>query len=196
MSSALRCLMVALSAFILFVGTLHAHEFLSHRHAGITLRTGDGGMVNLDMMLTLHLSGQRGILLQQRFDLDRDGRFSEVETMVAADELLGEAMGGLSIRCEQRVIKPIQTRQKMHRKDNQTVVLAVLLTYVATSECGNRIGIFSADGGQRKGLESIEMVVGALPPLTLQKNRRSRFILKPGKAKVIKWRFDGLRRPK
>ena len=71
----------------------------SRRHAAVTFRAVKGGTVALDAMVTLHLSGRRAVGVQQRFDIDRDGRFSEIESVLVSNEVKGESMGGVTFKC-------------------------------------------------------------------------------------------------
>ena len=165
--------------------TAHAHDYVSHRHAAATFRSLEIGALGLDMMLTLQLTGRRAVLLQQRFDLNRDGHYSEVEALLVAAELRSEALGGLQYQCSGVALKPKEVKQKVHRRSPTSVVIAFLLTYDVPKTCGPQMVVESPSKSQRKGLENLAFVVAAIPPLKIDKKRQVRFTLMPGQQRTL-----------
>lgn len=162
-----------------------AHDYISHRHAAATFRTDKDQAVVFDMMLTLQLTGRRALLLQERFDLNRDGRFSEVEALLVAAEVRSEAFGGLNYQCSDVQLKPKAVKQKVHRRSSASVTIAFLLSYEVPTECAHRIVVQSPRNGQRKGLENVAFMVSAMPPLQIDNKRQLRFTLRPDQQRKL-----------
>ena len=179
MSSLRLCLMIqcvaALSATV-----VHGHESLSHRHAASTFRLVNGDALEMDTMVTLQLTGRRALLIQQRFDLDRDGRFSKVESTMLGAELQRETIGGLTFQCAGKSLVIKSVKHKVHRKGSQSVVSAFLLSFDVPQVCMKGLQVIAEPKAQRKGLENLDLIVATIPPLNVNQKRQIRLTLKPG----------------
>lgn len=166
--------------------SVHAHGNLSHRHGGGTFRVQEGGHRTLDLMLTLSLVGPRATHIISRFDLNRDGQFSERETLLFQRELKNELEGGLFLRCVgSQPIKPTEIQYKSSQKDRRTLLFAGLFTYTLPNECAHLI-FEAAAGAQRKGLEALKVQLSAYPPIQIGGAQRMSFELMPGSASVVR----------
>lgn len=162
-----------------------AHGNLSHRHAVGTLRIEQDGAYTFDLMLTLSLVGPRANLISARFDLNRDGEFSNRETSLFTKELHKEMIGGLEIYCSPN--KPLvaqDVKYKANQKNRRSIVVAGLMQFVLEKPC-SALTLVSRKGNQRKGLETLKVMLSAYPPLTLDDAPRVQFELKPGKSQQL-----------
>lgn len=164
---------------------VQAHGNLSHRHAAGTLRIDRDGNQTLDLMFTLSLVGPRANLITARFDLNRDGQFSNQETRLFAKELNKEMLGGLQLSCvPAHPLSAKDIQYKANQKNPRSVVVAGLMKFSLGQQCP-QLTISSPRGAQRKGLENLKVLLSAYPPVTLDDTNRIQFELKPGESKQI-----------
>ena len=164
---------------------MFAHGNLSHRHAAGTFRIESDGRHTLDLMLTLSLVGPRANLITARFDLNRDGEFSNQETSLFAKELTQEMLGGLELSCvPNQALRPQDIQYKANQKNARSIVVAGLMKFALTKPCAT-LTISSRRGAQRKGLENIKLLLSAYPPTRLDGEHRIQFELKPSESKQI-----------
>ena len=170
---------------VLLSQTVYAHGNLSHRHAAGTLRAEKDGTQTLDLMMTLNLVGPRATLITARFDLDRNGRFSNREASLFGEELSKEMLGGLELHCgsEDR-LQVTDVQYKANQKNQRSIVVAALMKFSLSQPCST-LTLSARTGAQRKGLESVKLVLSAYPPLMLNDARRLQFELRPGQSKQI-----------
>jgi hypothetical protein len=172
-------------ALLFCVQFAQAHGNLSHRHAAGTMRTLSDGSRSLDLMFTLSLVGPRARLLTARFDLNRDGKFSARETDLFAQELKKEMLGGLELRCTpNHIVHGAKVRYKANQKSERAVTVAALITYALPNSCST-LTVSAREQAQRKGLETLKLLLNAYPPLRLNQSSRFQFELKPGDAQHI-----------
>ena len=156
-----------------------AHGNLSHRHVAGTLRIERNGHHTLDLMFTLSLVGPRANLITARFDLNRDGQFSNQENRFIAKEFNKEMLGGLQVSCvPDQPVSATDIQYKANQKNARSIVVAGLMKFSLGLQCP-KLTISSPRGAQRKGLENLKVLLSAYPPVTLDDTHRIQFELTP-----------------
>ena len=144
-----------------------AHKTRVQRKALVTVRPVAQGVAP-ELMIWMRLGGARAKHFITQFDVNRDGRFSPMESKQAGDALGPEAIGGVYLALNDTVMTPSKAEVKAQLSEASTIEVAVLLSYDPRPLGPGALTVGARAGRDRQGLHPHVGEVGVLPPLWLR----------------------------